>query len=299
MQIMSYIMWDPNPVMFTIPYVDRSVRYYGFFFVLGFIFGYLIISHMFRQKLGQTRKNLSAADIRTISIGLADKLTWFTIAGTIIGARLGHVFFYEWPRYQDHLIDIFKVWEGGLASHGGAIGILIALFVYQRIISKTYPEFSFIGLLDMITVPVALAGCFIRIGNFFNQEIVGTVTNVPWAVIFGHASDGSLPVPRHPVQIYEALAYLFIFIFLFSLWQLRFNKLKQGTICGWFFILVFGSRFLLEFYKVSESLMRDESGIHTGQFLSIPFIIAGICLLFWGKRTFNGQGLMDKVNGQK
>lgn len=221
---------------------------------------------------------------KELSIYLADRLTWFVIGGTLIGSRLGHVFFYEWPKYQANPIDIFKVWEGGLASHGGTVGIMIALALYLKLIVRKFPEFTFVGLLDILAIPTAMAAIWIRIGNFFNQEILGPVTTVPWAVVFGHPYDGSAVLPRHPAQLYEAAAYLVTFCFLFLLWKRKGNSLKEGTIIGLFMILVFGSRFLIEFLKSPQSLMIDETFLTTGQILSIPFVILGLSFLLYSRK---------------
>lgn len=221
--------------------------------------------------------------LKDIALYLVDRLTWFVVAGTIIGARLGHVFFYDWPRYEDHYGDIFKVWEGGLASHGATVGILLALFLYQKVICRKFPELSFQTLLDIIVVPTAFAACCIRIGNFFNQEIIGTPTSVPWAVIFGHPADHSVPEPRHPVQLYEGGVYLLTFFLLYYLWKTQGEKLRTGVLSGIFFISIFGSRFFFEFLKMPQSLMLDESFLQTGQYLSIPCVALGLWLLSRGK----------------
>src|SRR5262249_26519739 len=126
---------------------------------------------------------------------LSDRMLWFIVGGMIIGARLGHVFFYEWPYYQQHPEDIIKVWHGGLASHGGAIGVVLGLYLYQRGIRHKYPTLSLLSILDLICIPTALVGCFIRIGNFINQEILGTPSDLPWAIQFGNPYDGSSMVP--------------------------------------------------------------------------------------------------------
>lgn len=267
------LYWDPSRFIFTIPIIDRPIAWYGLFFVLGFLIGFFIVIPMFKRKL------LNGS--RASAVYLTDKLTWMTILGTLIGARLGFVFFYEWPRFQTHPFDILKVWEGGLASHGGAIGILIALIFFRRSIKKQFPEITFLDVLDIICIPTALTAAFIRVGNFFNQEILGSTTNVPWAVTFGHPMDGSAPIPRHPVQLYEAFTYFVIFVILYTLWYKWSNKLKKGMLTGLFLVLVFGSRFLLEFFKIPDSLILDESFLLTSQYLSIPFILGGIYLIMW------------------
>lgn len=215
---------------------------------------------------------------------LTDRLTWFVVLGTIIGARLGDVFFYDWPHYKDNLWRILMVWNGGLASHGGVIGIMIGVYLYYRWVLKPFPEFSFISLLDMIAVPSGLAACFIRIGNFFNQEILGPETRVPWAIIFGAPFDGSPAVPRHPTQLYEAAVYLMIFFLMSYLWKTRSTKFKPGTLCGILFICLFTFRFLLEFLKNPQSNLIDESFLQMGQYLSIPFILFGFALIKYGQK---------------
>ncbi|MEM1283411.1 MAG: prolipoprotein diacylglyceryl transferase [Chlamydiota bacterium] len=211
---------------------------------------------------------------------LTDRLTWFVILGTLIGARLGHVLFYDTARYQKNPIEILKIWEGGLASHGGAIGIIISLVIYIFFIRKRFPEIRFLILLDHIVVPTSLAAVFIRLGNFFNQEIIGTETDVPWAVVFGHPYDGSGVFPRHPVQLYEAACYLITFFVLSYLWIRKREVLKTGYLTGLFFVMIFLSRFFVEFYKVSQGGIVDDTFLQTGQLLSVPFILAGFWLMF-------------------
>jgi phosphatidylglycerol---prolipoprotein diacylglyceryl transferase len=278
-QNLAWFYWDPPRFIFTIPYIDRPVAWYGLWFVFGFIVGFFLIIPIIKRKLLETRR-ISDQEAKKMAISLTDKLTWAVIIGTIVGARLGHVFFYDWPRYQDHLIDIFKIWEGGLASHGGTIGVMIATYVYLRSIRPQFPEFTYINLLDFLAVPTAFVATCIRIGNFFNQEIYGPPSNLPWAVIFGHPYDGAAAIPRHPTQLYEALVYFITFCILYILWYKKSEKLKPGTLIGLFMILVFGSRFFLEFLKPAQSLVIDESFLLAGQYLSIPFILLGIFLLW-------------------
>ena len=162
----------------------------------------------------------------------ADRLIWFTVLGTLIGARLGQVFFYDWEMFSQHPLEIIKIWKGGLASHGGVIGVTIAIYLYFLSVKKWIPHLSFLRLLDFVAIPSALVACFIRLGNFMNQEIVGTPSTLPWAIVFGNAADGSLPIPRHPIQLYEALAYLITFIILYRLWKTKAEQLRSGFIVG-------------------------------------------------------------------
>lgn len=278
--ILSWVYWNPSRDVFTVPYLNHPLRWYGVLFALGFIVGYWIFHEIILRRLNQENKP-NAKQLATL---LTDRITWFIVAGTIIGARLGHVFFYEWPNYREHPLDIFKIWEGGLASHGGLFGILAALYLYKKFVLKNLPEISYVDLLDMLCIPTAFAAVCIRLGNFINQEILGTETTLPWAVVFGDPADGSPRVPRHPVQLYEALAALLTFILLYTLWKKRPNGLRSGILSGLFFILIFGSRFFIEFLKLPSSLMLDESWLQTGQFLSIPCVILGFSLLFFGDK---------------
>lgn len=241
---------------------------------------------------GINDKGLSRHDIQQLDTGLvysakelgtllADKMLWFIILGILIGARLGHVFFYDWAYYQMHPEKILKIWEGGLASHGGTIGVMLGLILYKKLILNKFPELTVVRLFDLVVIPTALVAFFIRLGNFFNQEITGVQTNVPWAVIFGAPAEGSPFTPRHPVQLYEAFAYLLIFIFLLMLWRVKRNELKAGLITGLFFTLVFSSRFFIEYWKMPQNGIFDDALIQTGQLLSLPFIFLGIGLILW------------------
>lgn len=297
MNWLGWITWNPDRVLFTIPYIDRPVAWYGFWFALGFIIGYAVFVPMIRDRLMQMR-HISREQAAPLAQRYVDRMTWIIVVGMIIGARLGHVFFYEWPIYKAYPMEIFKVWKGGLASHGATVGILIALFIYRLMTRKEYPEFNFITLLDTIVVPTAIPAAFIRIGNFFNQEILGTPSNVPWAVIFGDPADHSAVVPRHPVQLYEAIVYLFTFFLLYGIWKAKGNAVRPGLLSGLFFVLVFGSRFFLEFFKEHQSIMIDESFLQTGQLLSVPLVIAGALLIAFGGKWFKSSQ-MKKINSSR
>lgn len=276
-QLLNWIYWNPNSEAFTLPFIDHAVRWYGLLFAFGFVIGYGIFYQLILHRLQSENK----INPKALALEFTDSITWFVVAGTVIGARLGHILFYDLPRYLDNPLDIFKIWEGGLASHGGVIGILLALFLFKKISLKKYPEISYIDLIDLLCIPTALTAFFIRLGNFVNQEILGTETSLPWGVVFGNPADYSAIIPRHPVQLYEGLFALLTFFILFILWKKRPN-LNTGIISGLFFILIFGSRFFLEFYKLPHSLIRDESFLQTGQLLSLPCILGGIILLYRG-----------------
>lgn len=276
LNLLGWLYWNPPREAFTVPIIDRPIMWYGIFFVTGLIMGYYLVIPIIKQKLDQNHY----PNTKENSVYIADRIIWYTIIGMLIGARLGEVFFYDWPYYRNHPMDIIKVWDGGLASHGGTLGVLIAFYFLHRMIRTKFPNISFISLIDMISIPTGLVCFFIRIGNFFNQEILGNETTVPWAIIFGHPIDGSIPAPRHPAQLYEGLTYLAIFIGLYTLWRLKGLNLKDGIYSGLLFIGIFGSRFIIEFWKTPLSNVIDESTLHMGQYLSIPFIILGFMLLF-------------------
>ena len=257
--IIAAIHWDANPEIFRIG--SFAIRWYGLFFALGFYFGYLILTRVFRKE------KVPQDDL--------DQLTIHMVLGTVIGARFGHILFYDPVYYFSNPVEMLKIWEGGLASHGAAIGILIAILIY----ASKKPKQTFLWVIDRISVVVALAGFFIRSGNLMNSEIIGKKTQLPWGFIFERLPGP--PVPRHPVQIYEALAYLAIFGVLIYLYRRYDGKFQQGFLFGWFLVLVFTARFLLEYFKAAQASFREDLMMNMGQLLSLPFIIAGIIILVW------------------
>ena len=279
MSYFAVIHWDPNPEIFTIPFLNWPILWYGVFFAAGFAVGFPIFYSILCRYLS-TRPD--SFDVQKRGMFLADRLTVYMVVGTVIGARVGHFLFYEHPaQYLKNPLEIFRVWEGGLASHGAAIGIILALVLFARRYKSLAEGLDWIRLLDYVCVPTALAGAFIRLGNFFNQEILGTPSNLPWAVIFAHPMDHSLPVPRHPVQLYESIFYFLVF---FLLWRLTYRPsflLAKGRLIGLFLILVFGFRFLVEYLKTEQSsLLSRASDLTMGQILSIPAILAGAIFLY-------------------
>lgn len=263
MNFLCHIFWDPNPVAFTLPLVAHPILWYSLFFALGFFLTYTIASSLLKN-LAVPKKTIEA-------------LTYYLFIGMLIGARLGHVFFYEWAYYAKQPLKIFYTWEGGLASHGGAIGILIALFLFWYRYKTKIGNVHFRQLLDILCVAVPFAATCIRIGNGFNQEILGTASTLPWAFYFGHPADLSSVQPCHPVQFYEALFY---FITACSLWfSYKSFKVYPGKIAGLFFISLFLFRFAIEFIKLPQSSSEPEY-LYMGQLLSIPFILLGVFLLY-------------------
>jgi prolipoprotein diacylglyceryl transferase len=244
---------------------------YGLLFVTGLILGFIVTRKMFKNEGVPER--------------ILDSLLVYVILATIIGARLGHVFFYDWDYYKNHLSDIIKVWEGGLASHGAAIAILIALFIFSKKVSKK----PYLWILDRIAAPIAIAGTFIRLGNLVNHEIIGDPTDLPWGFRFNLSGDEFLingeHVFRHPTQLYEAIFYLLTFALLMYLYWKTNAKNKPGVLFGTFMIVLWTVRLLVEFVKVGQTARDFESILNTGQMLSIPFIIAGIGILYFGLKS--------------
>jgi prolipoprotein diacylglyceryl transferase len=258
MQYFLSIHWNVDPELFSIG--TFRIGYYNILFVLGFIIGYYIVRSFFRREQLQTK--------------ILEGLLYTLFISAAIGARLGHCFFYDPVHYLTHPLEILKIWEGGLASHGGSIGVLIGVWLFVR---KHRPKYGFdyIWLLDRIAIPTALAACSIRLGNLMNSEIYGVETSLPWGFIFARFET----VPKHPTQIYEALCYLFTFFLLLWLYRKFLPKLKTGTILGLFLILIFTSRFFIEFIKNPQVEFEHGMALDMGQWLSIPFILLGVGLL--------------------
>jgi len=249
------IVWNVDPDILSIG--PLTIRYYSLLFALSFFVGYNIIRSVFR------RENKPESDLETL-------LTYMMI-GTIAGARLGHCLFYDPIYYLSNPLKILMVWEGGLASHGGAIGILTALYIY----SNKRPEQPYLWILDRMVIAIALAGLFIRLGNFFNSEILGIPSNVPWAIIFDRIDSA----PRHPAQLYESIAYGLIFVGLYRIYVKLGEKTPKGFLLGLFLVSVFGFRICIEFVKEKQATYSAELSLSVGQLLSIPLVIAGFVLL--------------------
>ena len=257
--ILAEINWNIDPEIFSIGPIH--IRYYGLLFALAFVLGYQIMYRMFIKE----GKNLKELEGFTIAM----------IIGTVIGARLGHCLFYEPEYYLSNPIEILKVWQGGLASHGAAIGLTLALFIFIKARKRTV---TFMWLADRAVIPISLAAAFVRFGNFFNSEIVGRPADVPWAVVFQRLNES---VPRHPTQIYEALSYIVIFIFLLLRYYKYKSDLPKGQMLGLFLILLFTARFIIEFFKEVQVDFEKTMALDMGQLLSIPGIIIGIIFVIW------------------
>jgi prolipoprotein diacylglyceryl transferase len=261
--ILATITWNVNPEIFRIG--GFAIRWYGLFFALSFYLGYIIMERIFKKE--------------DIPLPMLDSLATYMIIATVIGARLGHVLFYQPGYYLSHPIEILKIWEGGLASHGAAIAIPFAIWLFSRKHNKT-----FFWTIDRIVIVVALAGFFIRMGNLMNSEIYGTTTNLPWGFIFVREPDHftmGYGLAHHPTQIYEALSYLAIFGYLLWYYIKKNGKPLEGYLFSMFLILVFGVRFLLEFLKLPQVKEEQAYILDLGQILSIPLILIGLWILIF------------------
>lgn len=257
-------------LFFSFPVIEQFgpvlIRWYGVLFALAFLCGYFIGRKLFKD---------AGKDI-----ALADQLLVWIILATIVGARLGHVIFYEYEYYLQNIHKVLYIWEGGLASHGATIGILLALWFF----SKKHPGITFFWLTDRLTIPVILGGAFIRIGNFFNSEIVGLPSNLPWAVVFIGRTDLD-PVSRHPTMLYESLICLLIFAVLVFIYRYYRKHPPEALLTGVFMILLFSSRFLIEYTKIELASFAETWIFGMGQLLSIPLVLFGIWIL-WKKVHF-------------
>ena len=264
------ITWNTNPVLVEL-FGKVPIRYYSLLFAGGLFLGYLIVKRLW------VKDKMSIDDL--------DKLAFYVFVATILGARLGHCLFYEPAYYLQHPLEMilpFNFKGGsfnftgfqGLASHGGILGVFIAIWLFSR---KT--KIKIFNVLDKVAVGGALTGAFIRLGNFMNSEILGKATEANYGIIFKRVDN----VVRHPAQLYESLAYFLIFLLLFFLYRNKSFKRGDGFIFGLFFSFLFLARFVIEFFKINQVNFEDGMALNMGQLLSIPFMIAGIIVMFWKK----------------
>lgn len=258
------INWHVSPEIFSIG--NFALRWYSLLFVSGFIIGWFIFKRFFKKE--------------GIPETLLDPLLYTLLIATIIGARLGHCLFYQ-PDYYltswEGFFEIFMPWKGGLASHGGAIALLLAMWWFSNHYGKKY-DFDYLWIMDRLVITVCFAGALIRLGNLFNSEIYGDVTNLPWGVVFELRGE---TLPKHPTQIYEALSYTILGIGLLLAYEKKLDKLKRGEIFGIFLIVLFGMRILIEFIKEPQVGFEENMIFNMGQLLSVPFVIAGVLILVW------------------
>lgn len=270
------VTWDVNPALFEL--FGREVRWYGLLWVIGLIVAVYIVQIIFKKE------NLPEKWFDSLFIHM--------ILGIVVGARLGHCLFYQPEYYLANPIEILKIWEGGLASHGGVVGIIVAVWLYSKRVSKK----SMLWTFDRVMVPTGFTAGMIRLGNLMNHEIYGSVTDQPWGFRFVdnlHAwMQGAEPIytqPSHPTQIYEAIIYFVIFAITMYMYWKTTAKDRPGLILGVGILLIFIARFFIEFIKnvqvESETAMRESTGLILGQWLSIPFIIWGIWLIVHAMKT--------------
>ncbi len=276
--LLNYITWNADPVLFSMGAVH--IRWYGLFWALGFLIGYFMMKKVYRREK-MTDESL-------------DQLLIYMLIFTILGARLGHCLFYEPEYYLAHPLKMLFVWEGGLASHGGAIGILIGLYIYARKVKKPY-----IWIMDRIVIPVCVVGALIRCGNVMNHEIYGTPTSLPWGFVFMRGQEqfcGTVDdyfactsqtccppdqwLPCHPTGLYEAFFCLVaLVILLWMYYKKDFGKTRPGLMFGTFLVIIFGSRIGIEFLKNVQVDFERNMALDMGQWLSIPFVILGIVMI--------------------
>ena len=319
--LLAAIYWNVNPIIAQLGPV--TLRWYGLFFMLPFVLGTFVLTHIYRSE--------------RVSPQWVDVLTIYMLFGTIVGARLGHMLFYDFEALKAEPMVVFKIWQGGLASHGATIAIPFVCWLFAR-----NNKFDHLWVLDRIVIIVALAGACIRTGNLMNSEIGGKPTSAPWAFNFPRDVDHLLPVtqpmpagavqvaalpvrlrdgtityqlqpqgtpvtaespmavPRHPTQIYEALYCIFLLVLLYSMWNRTRDHTPRGQLIGLFMTLLFIQRFLGEYLKENQVTFENGRFLNQGQLLSIPFIFIGIWLLWRaGKDPENPYGYAPRDLGKE
>ena len=257
---MHHLVWNVSPEIFWIG--PLRLRWYGLFFALAFLSGYEIMARIYRRE-GRPLENLSS-------------LFAYLFLGTIIGARLGHVLLYQPDYYLTHPWEILMIWQGGLASHGGFAGVIIAVYLYV----KKCREMSFLQLADRLAIPCLLAASLIRIGNFFNSEILGTPSNLPWAIVFARVDN----IARHPAMLYEAATYFLAFCALYvAYWKTNISQFP-GRILGITLVICFLARFMIEFVKENQVPFEQNLVLNMGQLLSVPFMAAGVYFIYASRK---------------
>ena len=269
------INWNPDPELFNL-FGSFPIRYYGLLWGIGIVLSCIIVQRQYRD--------------RKISEDKFTPLFFYCVIGITLGARLGHCIFYDWSYYQNHLIEMILPirqfpgegwkWIGykGLASHGGTLGLIIALWLYCR---KT--KMHYMDVLDMIAVATPICACCIRLANLMNSEIIGKPTDMPWAFVFEQVD----MIPRHPAQLYEAIAYFIFFLGMIYLYKKSDHgqKLHRGFFFGLCLTEIFVFRFFVEFLKENQVDFENTMTLNMGQWLSVPFVIIGVYFMFfYGKK---------------
>lgn len=267
----NIVHWNVDPEIFWIT-DSFPLKYYGLCWVIGLMLGYFIVQRIYKKE--------------GIPLEQLEQLTGYLFLGGILGARIGHCLFYEFDYYSSHLLEIvlpireingsyqFTGFQG-LASHGGTLGALLAIFYFWK---KT--KTNLLWVLDRVAIAAPVTAAFIRLGNLMNSEIYGKPTDGTWGFVFVRDD----MIPRHPTQLYEAFAYLLIFGILLFMYRKKTSNTKNGLLIGTFFIVFFLARFFLEFFKENQVGFEDAMALNMGQWLSIPFVLLGIILVFWKKK---------------
>ena len=261
---MEHFIWNVDPILLELG--PLQLRWYGLLFVGSFFLGLMILQWIYKRE-GRDPSIL-------------DNLLIYIMIGAVIGSRLMHCLAYEPEFYLANPLEILKVWKGGLASHGGLLGVLIALYVF----AKRYNE-SYLWLISRVAIPGALTAAFVRFGNLFNSEILGLPSELPWAIVFQRVD----MIPRHPVQLYEATAYLVLLLILVTVYRKSTTDFASKILPGIFLTYMFILRFLLEYTKTRQADYTTDLPFTTGQMLSVPFILVGIVWIIWALRTTQQQ----------
>jgi len=268
------IVWEPASDGIRL-FGDFKIHYYSLMWMIAFIFGLQIMKKIYKNE-GESESKM-------------DSLFMYSVLGIMIGARLGHVIFYQSELFREDFLSVFLPFKfsggfeftgfRGLASHGAAIGMIISMYIYNKKILKK----SVLWILDRVVIPCALGAIFIRIGNFFNSEMIGKPASegLPWAIIFKDMDS----IPRHPGQLYEAFGYIFVFLILFLLYWKTNKRQQEGFLFGLFLLLLMAVRVFVEQFKIAQVDGREDwiLGLNTGQALSIPFILIGLYFMFFHK----------------
>ena len=264
---MEHFTWNIDPTLLHLG--PLQLRWYGLLFVGSFFLGAMILNWIYKRE----GKNPE----------VVENLLIYLMVGAVIGARLVHCFFYEPEFYLSHPLEILKVWKGGLASHGGLLGVFISMYIF----AKNYNE-SYMWVVSRVAIPGALTAAFVRFGNLFNSEILGKPSDAPWAIVFERID----LIPRHPVQLYEAFAYLTILLILVMLYRKVTPAFATKILPGTFLVLLFTARFFIEYTKTRQAAYTTDIPFSTGQMLSVPYIIIGIVWIIWALKT---KALVKKI----
>ena len=285
MQLFCSVTWSADPVIFDIGFF--SLRWYALMFIVGFYIGSKLMEVYYKHD------GVNPEKVYTLFL--------YCFIGTIIGARLGHCLFYDPGYYLANPIEMLKTWKGGLASHGGTLGVFLAVLVYARRDHR-----SALWVLDRLGIAVAPVAALIRVGNLFNHEIYGHVTSMPWGFRFienvgawSHGAELKYTEPCHPTQIYEALCYLAVFAINAYLYYKTDARNRRGLLLGVFFTGVFGSRFLIEYVKNVQVSFEEGMILDMGQILSIPFIVGGIWLIVRAMRRPATANVTGELSNEK